>query len=160
VWAPRGERPLAPHRVRYEWLYAYGFVHPIDGQSCWLLLPTVSGTAMTIALEQFAAEVNPHNKKIILLLVDGAGFHSAKDVKVPEGIALHFLPPYTPELQPTECVWPLLREALANEQFASLDALQETLITRCRWLIDHPKTVQGEVGFDWICQATKGYKSS
>src|SRR3954465_5376419 len=27
-WAPRGQRPIAVGRHRYEWLYLYGFVHP------------------------------------------------------------------------------------------------------------------------------------
>ena len=33
---------------------------------------------------------------------------------VPDGIELVYLPPYTPELQPAERIWPLLRESVAN----------------------------------------------
>lgn len=155
VWARRGERPLATHRVRYQWLYAYGFVQPVDGKSCWLLLPTVSAAVVSIALRAFAAEVNPQGDKIIVLLVDRAGFHCAGDVEVPPGIVLEFLPPYTPELQPVECTWPLLRETPANREFGSLNDLEEALVQRCRWLIDHPAVIQGAAGFDWICHAVK-----
>ena len=35
-------------------------------------------------------------------IIDRAGFHTSKDLEVPEGIELFYLPPYTPELQPAE----------------------------------------------------------
>src|SRR6478735_3139862 len=31
-WAPKGQRPVAVGRYRYEWLYLYGFVHPATGE--------------------------------------------------------------------------------------------------------------------------------
>lgn len=31
VWAPRGRRPIARVRRRYEWAYVYGFVRPRTG---------------------------------------------------------------------------------------------------------------------------------
>ena len=33
VWAPKGRRPTARVRRRYEWLYVYGFVRPSRGGS-------------------------------------------------------------------------------------------------------------------------------
>jgi hypothetical protein len=36
-----------------------------------------------------------------------AGWHVSGDLVVPPGIELAFLPPYTPELQPAEHLWPL-----------------------------------------------------
>ena len=58
--------------------------------------------------------MNPEAKKQIVLLVDRAGFHTSKAVQVPAGIELFYLPPYSPELQPAERLWPLLREVIAN----------------------------------------------
>ncbi len=40
--------------------------------------------------------------KHILLVLDRAGWHSSKKLKIPEGLHLQFLPPHTPELQPAE----------------------------------------------------------
>ena len=42
VWAPRGKRPVAVGRRRYEWVYVYGFVHPSTGRVEWLLLPAIN----------------------------------------------------------------------------------------------------------------------
>ncbi|TFU24792.1 hypothetical protein E0687_13355 [Thermus tengchongensis] len=44
-----------------------------------------------------------------------------------------FLPPYSPELQPVERVWPLVNEAVANRYFADLGALMEAV--EGRWLV-------------------------
>jgi hypothetical protein len=54
VWAPRGRRPKAPFRRRYEWLYLYGFVHPQSGEVHWLILPRVDAKVFSLALYHFA----------------------------------------------------------------------------------------------------------
>lgn len=41
------------------------------------------------------------------------------------GIALMFLPPHSPELQPAEKLWPLIREAIANCSFDSIEAVED-----------------------------------
>jgi len=53
---------------------------------------------------------------------------------VPEGIDLVRLPPYSPELQPAERLWPVLNEAVANQTLPKLDALETVLVERCRTL--------------------------
>ena len=68
---------------------------------------------------------------------------------MPPNVVLHRLPPCTPELQPTEALWPLVRESVANEGFDSLDEMTPVLVDRCRWLIEHPAVVRGAVGFRW-----------
>ncbi len=49
-------------------------------------MPTVSIEVMNLALAEFARDVNPEAKKQIVLLVDRAGFHTSKAVRVPAGI--------------------------------------------------------------------------
>jgi hypothetical protein len=55
----------------------------------------------------------------------------------------------SPELQPAEPLWPLVREVVANRGFEDLGAMEPVLVERCRWLIDHLEVVRGAVGFDW-----------
>jgi DDE superfamily endonuclease len=151
IWAPCHSRPVAPSNTRYEWLYAYAFIHPKSGDNFWLLLPTVNAVVMSIALQQFSMNIDPEEKKMILLVIDGAGFHIAHHLKVPDNITLRFLPSHTPELQPVESAWPLLREATHNRKFETLGALEETLISRCQYLSHHPAIVHGRSGFAWAC---------
>jgi transposase len=43
------------------------------------------------------------------LVLDGAGYHVAHDLVVPDNVTLVPLPPYAPELNPMENVWEYLR---------------------------------------------------
>ena len=151
VWALRGSRPSAPSDTHYEWLYAYAFIRPTTGESFWLLLPTVNATVMSIALREFSLGIDPQQQKIIMLVIDGAGFHVAHDLRLPDNIILRFLPSHTPELQPVESAWLLLKEATHNRRFETLDALEETLVARCQYLASHADVVKGRTGFAWAC---------
>ena len=44
------------------------------------------------------------------LLMDGAGWHKAKELKIPENITIITLPAYSPELNPVENIWQFLRQ--------------------------------------------------
>jgi hypothetical protein len=149
VWAPKGRRPTAHGRTKYQWLYVSGFVHPASGRNLELLLPAANTDWMALALEEFARWADPAGEKLLVVLVDNAGWHVAKRLAVPANVVLHRLPPRTPELQPAEPLWPLVREAVANQGFDSLEALEPVPVGRCLWLIDHPAVVRGAVGFHW-----------
>jgi transposase len=152
VWAPRGKRPVTSNTTKYEWVYVYGFVRPATGEPFWLIMPTVNTTVMNRALQEFAKAVNPDGNKIIILLLDGAGWHTTNKLSVPDGIRLLPLPAYTPELQPVETAWPLLKEPLANKVFSSLDEIKMILVDRCNYLTDHPEVLKGQVGFGWVAR--------
>jgi hypothetical protein len=104
---------------------------------------------MGLALEEFARWADPGGTKLPVAPVDNAGWHVAKRLAIPPNVVLHPLPPCTPELQPVEPLWPLVREAVANEGYEELEAMEPVLAERCRWLIDHPEAVRGVVGFRW-----------
>lgn len=113
---------------------------------------------MQIALEQFAEYANPTGHKIIVLLVDRASWHATDKLVVPNGIRLFPLPASTPELQPAECLWPLLRESAANRPIQTLDRLEHILVHRCRYLMEHKVLVQQRTGFDWVVEAEERVK--
>ena len=62
---------------------------------------------------------NGSDKRIHLIL-DGAGYHRAKAVKdkaAELNIELHFLPPYSPNLNPIERLWKVMNEHVRNNQY-------------------------------------------
>jgi hypothetical protein len=63
---------------------------------------TIDSELFSLALEEFAREVGAGPRKTILVVLDGAGWHTATDLRVPDGIVLVPQPPYTPEMQPAE----------------------------------------------------------
>src|SRR5947209_19554937 len=128
VWSPVGERPRVLVHQRYEWTYLYAFARPKTGEVHWLILPTVNAEAFSMALENFAREAGAGKKKRILLVLDRAGWHTAKrKLRVPEGIHLEFLPSHSPELQPSERLWTLSAEAVANHHFEMDEDIEEVL---------------------------------
>lgn len=149
VWAPKGTRPTAQVRQRYQWLYVYGFVRPTTGQSWWCLLPTVSRQAMTVALAAFAADEHLDAQHRAVLVLDGAGWHTSRHLPLPDGLDLVFLPPASPELQPAERLWPLLDEPVANRAVADLDTLEDLLATRCQTLAAAPSTIKAHTAYHW-----------
>lgn len=149
VWAPRGRRPTAWVRRRYQWLYVYAFVRPTTGQSWWCLLPTVSTAAMTLALAAFATATGIDAAHRAVLVLDGAGWHTASRLVVPAGVDLVLLPPASPELQPVERLWPLLDEPVANRTFPDLAALETVLVDRGRTLRADRRTIKAHTRYHW-----------
>jgi hypothetical protein len=149
VWAPRGQRPHAPVWHRYEWLYLVGFIHPPSGRVAWYLVPAISLEIFGAVLAAFAEEQNVGADKVILLTLDGAGWHASPNLQVPDGIILEFQPPYSPEVQPAEHLWPLCDEAVANECFATIEDLEDRLADRCCVLAEQPDVLRSATNFHW-----------
>jgi transposase len=149
VWAPRGCRPRSSGRTRYDWLYVYAFARPRTGQTFSVILPRVNTDRMADALAAFAGWADPGGGKVLVVLVDNAGWHTARRLAVPPNVVLHFLPPCTPELQPVEPLWPLVREAVANRSLGRIDRLRDVVRGRCAYLARNPELVRRVVGFHW-----------
>ncbi|HEU4751626.1 MAG TPA: IS630 family transposase [Armatimonadota bacterium] len=149
VWARTGFRPRAQMRIGYKWLYVAGFVHPESGRTSLWLLSDVGTEVFSRLLQAFAEEQGVGPKKHVLLVLDQAGWHTSPKVRPPEGLSLVFLPPYSPELQPAEHLWPAVDEPLANRAFGSLAELERVLEDRCVRLGDVPEFVRGLTRFHW-----------
>lgn len=145
IWAPIGQRPIAPSRSRYQWSYVFATVHPETGTTHALILPLANIQAMQLYLDNFAVSIPPD--VIALMVLDGATWHRSAKLDVPSNLRLIILPPYSPELNPAEHLWPFLRELAANQAFADIDALEARLAERCLWLFDHPERVASTTSF-------------
>ena len=67
-------------------------------------------------------------KKVFLLCCDGAAWHKARSLIVPENIELFYIPPYTPEMNPIEQIWKELRKmGFRNEVFTTLEKVVDRL---------------------------------
>ena len=147
-WAPRGIRPNVPNQIVREYTYAYVAVSPHDGTLDSLILPQVSEQAMSIFLREVS---NRHPDEFILMVMDGAGWHKAKALSVPANMALVFLPPYSPELNPVEHVWKHIREnGFRNKAFNSIEAVEDQLMQSLRALEEDPASVANMTGFPWL----------
>jgi transposase len=104
----------------------------------------------SLALSEFAKEVGAGTERRILLVVDKAGWHTGKEMDLPEeGIHLEFLPKGSPELMPAERLWPLTNEALANGLFEEIEEIEEALVERCVELLDQPEAIRDLTNYHW-----------
>jgi transposase len=122
VWAPRGSRPTAVKQTRYEWVYLYAAVEPATGESVALLAPNVGTGTFNVFLRMLAAEVRAGEH--VVLVMDRAGWHKSKALKLPDCVTALLLPPYSPELNPVENLWHYLRSHhLSNRAYDDYDHL-------------------------------------
>jgi transposase len=147
-WAPAGTRPEVSTQVVREYEYAFAAVSPHDGTLDTLVLPSVHAEAMSV----FLAEVGQrHPDEFIVMVLDGAGWHKAKRLRVPPRMRLVFLPPWSPQLNPVEHLWDEVREKwFANRVFASMSAVEEQLIAALKTLEEDSPRVASLAGFEWI----------
>jgi hypothetical protein len=149
VWAPRGRRPRAVVRPRYEWLYLVAFVHPESGRTSFWIVPQLDAAVFVATLQAFVEEQGFNERKRLLLVLDGAGWHTADRVRAPTGGTLITQPPYSPELQPAERLWPISNEPLANRAFATLADLEALLARRCCEMTEMQDFLQRLCFYHW-----------
>jgi transposase len=148
-WSKRGNRPIAETNRQYQWLWSFAAVEPETGESFFLTLPDLSGETAQIFLDEFVDAHLPEGKRAILLW-DGAPAHRAKKLQIPERITIVQIPAYTPELNPSERLWTLLREVTANQAFKTLDELEEKVVERSRQLMTQQEAVSKLTNYHWL----------
>lgn len=150
-WCPKPERPICPSMVSQEYIYAYGAVSIGEGQWDSLILPHVNTGCMQIFLDEISSR---YPKDRIVMVLDQAGWHKSKALKIPQNMKLLPLPPYSPELNPVENIWEELREKhFHNRVFSSLDAVEEQLLNGLVHLESNPEITQSISSWSWIINA-------
>jgi transposase len=147
-WAPRGLRPQVCTRIVREYTYVFAAASPHDGTLDTLVLPDVNAFTMSLFLAEVAQR---HPQELILMVLDGAGWHRAKDLQIPDNLRLLPLPPYSPQLNPVEHLWEEIREKwFPNLVFDSLRAVEDRLVEALVTLENDSQRVAQVTGFDWI----------
>ena len=138
--------------VVQEFTYAYAAVSPQDGVLDSLILPSV-GTAM---MDLFLGEVSArHPDEFIVMIMDGAGWHTSRELLLPHNMRILCLPPYSPELNPVEYLWDEIREKyFPNRVFATIESLEIHLMQSLATLEQDGERVKSITGWDWIINAS------
>lgn len=118
----RGVKPIVPYQHRFKNFYLFGAYAPGNGDHFTLEMPYCNADGFQVWLDAFS-ERHPDEFKIVVL--DNGAFHKAASLEVPVNIALLFLPPYSPELNPAEQMWDYIKDKLGNRVFESLEKLSD-----------------------------------
>jgi hypothetical protein len=150
VWARTGSRPTAVRQTEYEWVYLWAAVEPASGASVAMITPTVNTALMGTFLAGLSGTLAPDEHAVLVL--DNAGWHVARALRIPDNITLLFLPAYSPELNPAERLWAWLRShQLSNRVFADYDELLRE--TDRAWLTLSEQTIKSVCACKWIERA-------
>ena len=141
VWAERGSRPTALKQTEYDFAYLMAAVDPLTGASSALITPTVNTLYMNEHLRFISQEAGPGVH--VVLVLDNAGWHIAKELKVPTNLTLLPLPPYSPELNPVERLWSYLKSHyLSNRVYEDYQDMLDVSTHAWNELTpDHLKTI-------------------
>ena len=125
----RGVKPVAPYLHRFDNLYLFGAFSPISGDYFLLEMPHCNGDTFQVFLNKLSEE-RPAEFKVVIL--DNGAFHHAASLNIPKNIALIFLPPYSPELNPAERMWRHFKDKVSMVAYNTLELLQQKIseITR------------------------------
>lgn len=101
---------------------------------------------MKLFLSELSKEFG--NKKIILV-IDGAGWHHSKGLRVPENITILYLPPYSPELNPIERLWLYIKHhTIRNRIYEKIEDLENAVCDFINSL--NEKTIESICRLDYL----------
>ena len=129
--------------------YILGAACPACGTAAGLILPYVNAEATGLHFDGIAKTVAPGAHA--LPIIDGAGWHGAKCLQVPDNTTLVKLPPYPPELNPMENVWAYLR---SNKPAIPVFDTYEEILEKCarawNFLANDPERITSITDREWI----------
>ena len=113
-WAKKGSRPRQPKDQRYENAYLFGAVCPGRNTGIAVIMPHADTEAMQKHVDEISLAVAPSAHALIIL--DQAGWHTTRKLKVPTNLTLVSLPPACPELNAAENIWQYLRQTYLSNR--------------------------------------------
>ncbi len=106
---------------------------------------------MTLPLAEISQAVAPGAHAVLLL--DQAGWHVSRNLKVPPNITLVPLPAKAPELNPVENIWQYMRENwISNRVFTSYSEILDHCCEAWNKLTVQPWTIMSIGVREWAHQ--------
>lgn len=115
-----GVKPICPFQQVFKSTYLFGAFSPVNGSKFLLEMPFCNTQSFQVFLDEFSLQESEEFK---IMVLDNGAFHKAKCLKIPSNICLVFLPPYSPELNPAEKMWSILKRNFTNQLFKDLDQI-------------------------------------
>jgi transposase len=129
--------------------YIFGAVCPGRDVGVALVLPDADTDAMNLHLQEISRHVPADVHAVII--IDGAGWHIAGRLIVPENISLLRLPPYSPELNAQENIWEYLRQNfLAGRIFDTYDEIVDACCGAWNALTSETGRITSIASRDWF----------
>lgn len=141
----KGVKPICKFQQVYKSTYLFGAYSPITGDHFEFEFPACNGDNFQIFLDEFSKE-NEQEFKIILL--DNGAFHKVQKLIIPKNIELLFIPPYSPELNPSEKIWWKMKRAFTGKLHKTLDEVSDFITNQVTIL--SKDVIKSICGFEYI----------
>jgi len=120
----KGIKPIVKYQHAFKNTYLYGSFSPINGDA---FVYEIEGTTSEI-FHKYLVEFSKYKpQELKIIIIDNAGFHSLKQYKIPDNIKLIRIPPYSPELNPSEKIWHYIKQYYKNKVFENLNNVKQWL---------------------------------
>lgn len=148
MWCLKGVRAISPSRRRYQNGYLYGALEVGGAGSEFLFTPNLNKQWDRYFLEQLS---NHDQDSVHVVIGDGAGFHHREgEEALPDNIRLITLPPYSPELNPVEKLWDVVKDGICNKDWPDLRSLEDAITNRIRPYWEDAKHVIKLIGSGYL----------
>ncbi len=128
MWSLVGRRVIAPVERRFKWGYLFGAIEVESGSSEFLFTDGVTKDFDCAFLTQIS-QSDPDCEHVVI--GDGAGFHHKEnqqcDQPIPANIHILTLPPYSPELNPIEKLWDILKDKICTRHWSDMEQLERAI---------------------------------
>lgn len=148
-WSLKGVRVHVPYATKYEWGYLHEAME-VDGENKIELLftPGINQDWHLRFLEQIS---QLDSEATHVIIADQAGFHlKPGDERLPKNIRLEPLPPYSPELNPVEKLGDLVKDAICNRLYPTLEAIEQAVLKELEPMRTTPSRVAELIGEGWL----------
>jgi len=149
VWAPVGVKIVQKLQYTYEWEYLNLAVNGLTGQLKWDWTEDMKGVSIVEVVKKWAEE------QVEIIVWDRAPGHRGQ---VYENVEIERIeqPPYSPELNPAERVFELLRDKVEGKIYETITAKKEAVEAELKKLAASPERVKRLAGWAWIQQTVAG----
>jgi DDE superfamily endonuclease len=146
-----GVKPVGWSQWQRDCFWLYGAVEPLSGFSFFFEFSHLDEVCFQQFLNRLSDELGDD---IALLQVDQARAHTANGLVWPSNIVPIFQPPHSPELNPIERFWLLLKRMLAWKNSSTLKQLREILSAALDTIL--PESIASLTSYDFILEALFG----
>lgn len=151
VWTEKGLQPVVPVEQNRKWEYAYAALDVVTGGAEFAYTPTVSLEWTGEFLKQLVV-TDPEGVHVVIW--DNAGWHPLPNGPgLPAGIRVLPLPAYSPELNPAEAVWQVVKRETANVVYGTLAQVEAAVTKALKPLWGSAARVRQLLGKAWLNQA-------
>jgi putative transposase len=142
-WGCRGVKIIQKVQIEFAWQYLVLAVDVIRCELHWAWASRMNQVQLRPIFQSWSPDA---------VVWDGASAHRGHAMGR-LGFARIFLPPYSPELNPPERVFEVLRQAVEGEVYPSLQSKRHAIERELRRLNANKPKLRSLIGWDWILDA-------